>query len=94
MYPAMPAMATTISTAGDTILASTAAEPTTRPPRMDTVCPMAAGRRSPASWSTSKARSMMSTSNTVVKGTSVLAALMDRASFRGIISGWKVTAAT
>ena len=29
--------------------ASTAAEPTTRPPMMDTVCPMDWGRRSPAS---------------------------------------------
>ena len=83
----MPAMATAMRTAGETMRASTAALPTTSPPRMDTVAPMGLGRRSPASWSTSKARSMMSTSKTVEKGTSCLAAAMDRASFTGIASG-------
>ena len=60
---------------------------------MDTVAPMGLGRRNPASWSTSKASSMISTSNTVEKGTSCLAAAMDRASFTGMASGWKVTRA-
>ena len=86
-------MATAMSTAGETMWASTAALPTTSPPKMETVAPMGLGRRSPASWSTSKARSMMSTSNTVEKGTSCLAATMDRASFTGMASGWKVTRA-
>ena len=84
----MPAMATTTSTAGETSLASTAAEPTTSPPRMDTVCPMEEGRRSPASWSTSKAASITSTSTRVEKGTSALAEMMDSISFTGISSGW------
>ena len=73
--------------------ASTAAEPTTSPPRMDTVCPMEPGRRSPASWMISKAMSRMSTSKMEVKGTSCLAAMMERVSLVGSISGWKVTAA-
>ena len=42
--PAMPAMATTTSTAGETIRASTAALPTTKPPKIEAVCPIAAGR--------------------------------------------------
>ncbi len=83
----MPAMATTTSTAGDTSLASTAAEPTTSPPRMDTVCPMEEGRRSPASCKTSKASSITSTSVSVEKGTLALAAMMDRVSFTGISWG-------
>ena len=90
----MPAMATTTSTAGLTSLASTAAVPTTKPPRMDTVCPMDEGSRSPASWSTSKANSITSTSASVGKGTLCLAAMMDSASFTGIISGWNSTAPT
>ena len=84
----MPAMATITSTAGDTSLASTAALPTTRPPRMDTVCPMAAGSRSPASCTTSKAMSITSTSARVEKGTSALAEMMDSISFTGMSSGW------
>ena len=87
MYPATPAMATAMSTAGETMWASTAALPTTSPPRMDTVEPMGPGRRSPASWMTSKDRSMMSTSQMVEKGTSCLAATMDRASLPGMASG-------
>ena len=67
--------------------ASTAAEPTTSPPRMEAVWPMAPGSRRPASWTASKARSMMSTSKMVEKGTSVLASEMDQASRAGIISG-------
>ncbi len=93
VYPAMPAMATTTSTAGDTSLASTAAEPTTSPPRMETVCPMEEGRRSPASWSTSKASSITRISVRVEKGTSALAAMMDRDSLTGISSGSNSTAA-
>lgn len=92
VYPGDAAIATTTSTAGLTSLASTAADPTTRPPRMDTVCPMEEGRRSPASWSTSKASSITSTSARVGKGTLCLAEMMDRASFTGIISGWNSTA--
>ena len=87
VYPAMPAMATTMSTTGETMEASTAADPTTRPPRMEAVCPMGPGSRSPASCTASKASSMMRTSNTVEKGTSVLASEMDQASRAGIISG-------
>ena len=93
VYPATPAMATAMSTAGETMWASTAALPTTRPPRMDTVAPIGEGSLSPASWSTSKATSIISTSKTVEKGTSCLAATMDRASFTGMASGWKVTRA-
>jgi len=94
VYPAIPAMATTMSTAGEMILASTAALPTTRPPMIDTVCPMDWGRRSPASWRISKASSRTMTSKTERKGTSCLAAMMDRARRVGIISWWKVTMAT
>ena len=94
VYPAMPATATTMSTAGETILASTAALPTTRPPMMDTVWPMDWGRRRPASWRISKASSSTITSKAERKGTSCLAAMMDRASLVGIISWWKVTMAT
>ena len=54
---------------------------------MDTVAPMVEGSRSPASCKISKATSMISTSNTVEKGTSCLAETMDRASFTGIASG-------
>ena len=60
---------------------------------MDTVWPMEEGRRSPASWSTSKARSMTRISVRVEKGTSALAAMMDRVSFTGISSGSNSTAA-
>lgn len=49
VYPAMPAMATTIRTTGETIEASTAADPTTSPPKIDAVCPMGPGKRRPAS---------------------------------------------
>ena len=49
VYPATPAIATAMSTAGETMRGSTAALPTTSPPRMDTVAPMGLGRRSPAS---------------------------------------------
>ena len=87
MYPATPAMATAIRTAGDTMWASTAALPTTSPPRMDTVAPMGLGSRRPASWTTSKASSMISTSKMVEKGTSCLAETMDKASLTGIASG-------
>ena len=89
----MPATATTISTAGETILASTAAEPTTRPPMMETVWPMDWGSRSPASCRISKAMSRTMTSKAERKGTFCLAAMMDRASRVGIISWWKVTMA-
>ena len=89
----MPAAATTMRTTGETMRASTAAEPTTRPPRMETVWPMELGSRSPASWMTSKAASIMMTSKMVVKGTSCLAATMARASRVGSSSRWKVTAA-
>ena len=54
---------------------------------MEAVCPMGPGSRSPASCTASKASSMMRTSNTVEKGTSVLASEMDQASRAGIISG-------
>ena len=66
-------------TAGETIFASTAACPTTRAPMMETLCPMVLGIRSPASWSSSKASSMASTSNWVEKGTSCLLAMIDSA---------------
>ena len=86
VYPAIPATATTMSTAGETILASTAAVPTTRPPMMDTVWPMDWGSRSPASWRISKASSSTTTSKEERKGTFCLASMMDRARRVGIIS--------
>ena len=87
VYPAMPAMATTMSTTGDTMAASTAAEPTTSPPKIDAVCPIGPGNRSPASCTASNASNIMSTSNKVENGTFSFASEIDQASRAGIISG-------
>ena len=84
--PQMPATDTAISAAGDTRLASTAAVPTTRPPIIDTVCPMDWGSCNPASCRISKASSKNKTSKIVGNGTSFLLSTMLMSRAVGIIS--------
>ena len=84
--PQIPLDAVTMRAAGDTSFASTAAVPTTSPPMIDTAVPIACGRWSPASCSSSKESSMAMTSVATPKGTYCFAAVMDSSSFTGSIS--------
>ena len=84
--PQIPADAATISAAGEISRASTAVVPTASPPMIDTAVPMACGRWSPASCSSSKAASRPMTSKTVSNGTSCLESMMASRSLVGIIS--------
>ena len=91
--PQMPAVAATMSAAGETRFASTAAVPTTRPPMMETAVPIACGRCSPASCKSSNAASRPSTSSSVGNGTFSLLSMMASSSFVGSICCWNVAIA-
>ena len=85
--PQMPAAATTMRAAGEMSRASTAAEPTTRPPMMERLCPTDCGSETLASCSSSKAASSPSTSTMVGNGTARLLSKIDCSSSVGSICG-------
>ena len=82
----MPEAETRISAAGEIRSASTAAVPTTRPPMMETGWETAFGADSPASCSSSKARSRPTISTAVGKGTERLLSMIASRSWVGSIS--------
>ena len=67
--PVTPAIATTITVGAAANRAETAASPSTRPPTMLIVCPMAPGVRAPASLSASSTNSIRRISQPMGRGT-------------------------
>ena len=74
--------------------AVTMASPMTMPPTTLRVCPMASGRRSPASRSSSYSKKRAKASPIAESGVAETEPRKAGSSIRGIRSGWKVTTAT
>ena len=85
----IPVIATTIIRIGLTILASTAACPSTNAPTIPIVGPIGEGTRSPASRINSKESSIKKISNMIGKGTVSLDATIANSNSVGISSWWK-----